>query len=238
MRGYITILAATAVIGLTAATGTAGAAKTQFNFSSEKPDDAIRYGGASRPAAKPDEAERDNARARRAQPASRRSSRPSRRASYGSRYASTPRSTYGGKRTVSYSGPYGPGTIVVKTGERRLYYVLPGGKAIQYGVGVGRQGFTWRGRHRISRKAEWPGWTPPAAMRRRQPNLPKYMPGGPNNPLGARALYIGGTLYRIHGTNQAWSIGRAVSSGCIRMLNEEVVDLYNRVQIGTRVVVQ
>ncbi len=155
--------------------------------------------------------------------------------------------TYGGKspikrQTVRYDGPYGPGTIVVDTGERRLYYILPGGKAIKYGIGVGREGFQWAGTHRITRKAEWPGWTPPPQMRARERKkgriLPAYMEGGPNNPLGARALYIGSTLYRIHGSNEPWTIGTAVSSGCIRMANEDVIDLYERVGIGTRVVVK
>lgn len=142
------------------------------------------------------------------------------------------------RKEVSFDEKYAPGTIVVRTSERRLYYVIERGRAIRYGVGVGRPGFQWAGSHRISRKAEWPGWTPPPAMRRRQPDLPAYMPGGPENPLGARALYIGSTLYRIHGTNQAWSIDQEISSGCIRMLNEDVKDLYERVKIGARVIVE
>lgn len=146
-------------------------------------------------------------------------------------------STYKGKKTVSFNEGYRAGTIIIKTSKRKLYYVLPGGKAIEYGVGVGRYGFTWSGTTRISRKAKWPGWTPPAEMHARQPGLPKYMPGGPQNPLGARALYLGSSLYRIHGTNQDYTIGRAVSSGCIRMLNSEVIDLYNRTRIGARVIV-
>ncbi len=146
--------------------------------------------------------------------------------------------SYGGKRVVSYRGGQRPGTIVISTRKRTLHYVLPGGKAIQYGIGVGRQGFQWRGTMRISRKAEWPGWTPPPAMRKRQPGLPRYMPGGINNPLGARALYLGSSIYRIHGTNQPHTIGHAVSSGCIRMVNKEVIDLYNRVGPGTKVVVR
>ncbi len=146
-------------------------------------------------------------------------------------------SSYRGKREVDFSENYRAGTIIIKTSERKLYFVLSGNRAIQYGIGVGRDGFRWSGRSRVSRKAEWPGWTPPASMRRRQPGLPAYMPGGPNNPLGARALYLGSSLYRIHGTNQAGSIGLAVSSGCIRMLNSEVIDLYNRVRVGARVVV-
>lgn len=142
------------------------------------------------------------------------------------------------REIVDYQGPEKPGTIIVSTDERRLYFVLADGKAIKYGVGVGREGFTWSGANRISRKAEWPGWTPPAAMRKRQPNLPAYMEGGPNNPLGARALYIGSTLYRIHGSNEPWSIGQAVSSGCIRMANEDVIHLYDQVTVGTRVIVR
>jgi len=142
------------------------------------------------------------------------------------------------KETVSYDGPYGANTIIVDTGERRLYYVLGDGKALKYGVGVGREGFQWAGTHRITRKAEWPGWTPPPAMRKRQPGLPAFMEGGPNNPLGARALYIGNTFYRIHGSNEPWTIGSAVSSGCIRMTNDDVMDLYERVNVGTKVVVR
>jgi lipoprotein-anchoring transpeptidase ErfK/SrfK len=142
------------------------------------------------------------------------------------------------KQIVSYDSKYKPGTIVVETSERRLYFVLPDGKAIKYGIGVGRDGFTWAGQHRVTRTAEWPGWTPPPAMRKRVPDLPAYMPGGPNNPLGARALYIGSTLYRIHGTSEPWTIGQAVSSGCIRMTNEDVIDLYERVRVGALVVVR
>jgi lipoprotein-anchoring transpeptidase ErfK/SrfK len=142
------------------------------------------------------------------------------------------------REVVAYDGPHRPGTIVVDTSERRLYLVLDDGTAIKYGVGVGREGFQWSGTNRITRKAEWPGWTPPPAMRKRRPDLPAYMAGGPNNPLGARALYIGATYYRIHGSNEPWTIGQAVSSGCIRMANEDVIDLYERVGVGTRVVVQ
>ncbi|WP_425283740.1 L,D-transpeptidase [Devosia soli] len=141
------------------------------------------------------------------------------------------------KQIVDYSTNYKPGTIVVETGERRLYLVMEDGKALQYGIGVGRDGFTWSGTHRITRKAEWPGWTPPAAMRKRVPDLPAYMPGGPENPLGARALYIGSTLYRVHGTSEPWSIGQAVSSGCIRLTNDDVTDLYERVKVGALIVV-
>jgi lipoprotein-anchoring transpeptidase ErfK/SrfK len=139
--------------------------------------------------------------------------------------------------TIAYETTLAPGSIVVETSERRLYFVLEGGQAIRYGVGVGREGFTWSGTNRVTRMAEWPGWTPPAQMRQRVPDLPAYMPGGPDNPLGARALYIGSTLYRIHGTSEPWTIGQAVSSGCIRMTNEDVIDLYNRVHVGALVVV-
>ena len=146
------------------------------------------------------------------------------------------------RRKVNYDGPYAVGTIVVDTSERRLYHVLPGGKAMRYGVGVGKEGFQWAGTHRISRKAEWPGWTPPAQMRARERAkgriLPAHMPGGPNNPLGARALYIGSTLYRIHGTTEPWTIGSEVSSGCIRLANEDIIHLYNSIAVGSKVVVK
>ncbi|MHB1101334.1 MAG: L,D-transpeptidase [Devosia sp.] len=142
------------------------------------------------------------------------------------------------REIVAYETKLKPGSIVVETSERRLYFVLPEGKAIKYGIGVGRDGFRWSGQHRISRAAEWPGWTPPPQMRKRVPDLPAYMPGGPNNPLGARALYIGSTLYRIHGTSEPWTIGQAVSSGCIRLTNEDVTDLYERVKVGALVVVR
>jgi len=141
------------------------------------------------------------------------------------------------RAVVPYSGKYKPGTIIVETAERRLYFVLANGQALKYGVGVGRDGFRWSGQHTITRKAEWPGWTPPAEMRKRVPDLPAYMPGGPDNPLGARALYIGGTLYRLHGTSEPWTIGQAVSSGCIRLTNEDIIDLYDRVKVGSMVVV-
>lgn len=145
------------------------------------------------------------------------------------------------KQVVSYSGPYSAPTIVINTAERRLYYVFEPGKALKYGIGVGREGFTWSGTDRISRKAEWPGWTPPPEMIAREKKkgriLPAHMEGGLNNPLGARALYIGDQIYRIHGSNEPWTIGYAVSSGCIRLTNEDVVDLYDRVPVGTRVVV-
>jgi lipoprotein-anchoring transpeptidase ErfK/SrfK len=138
---------------------------------------------------------------------------------------------------VAYEGKFKAGTIIVETGERRLYYVLGTGEALKYGIGVGRDGFRWSGQHKITRKAEWPGWTPPAEMRKRVPDLPAYMPGGPDNPLGARALYIGSTLYRLHGTSEPWTIGQAVSSGCIRLTNEDIIDLYDRVKVGSLVVV-
>jgi lipoprotein-anchoring transpeptidase ErfK/SrfK len=141
------------------------------------------------------------------------------------------------REMVAYNGPYGPGTVVISTSERRLYLVLPGQRALKYGIGVGRQGFEWAGSQTISRKEEWPDWTPPAQMLKRRPDLPRYMEGGPENPLGARAMYLGSSLYRIHGSNEPETIGTAVSSGCIRMLNEDVVDLYDRVKVGTRVVV-
>ncbi len=150
---------------------------------------------------------------------------------------------YLGKTIVTFNRRFRPGTIYVNTAEKALYYVLPGGKAIKYGVGVGREGFTWKGRHRITMKKEWPEWRPPEEMKIREwkkygRRLPDVMKGGPNNPLGARALYIGNTLYRIHGTNNPRSIGKNVSSGCIRMLNEEVIDLYDRVKIGAPVIVE
>ena len=149
---------------------------------------------------------------------------------------------YRGKEIVPFKRKLRPGTILIKTSERRLYYVLPGGKAIKYGVGVGRTGFSWTGRKRISRMTKWPSWTPPAQMRAREAKkgriLPVTMKGGPRNPLGARAMYLGGSLYRIHGTNAAHTIGGAVSSGCIRMLNSEVKDLYSKVHVGTLVIVE
>ncbi len=138
---------------------------------------------------------------------------------------------------VPYVGHQAPGTIIISTAERRLYLVQPGGQAIRYGVGVGRNGFTWGGTKTITRKAEWPGWTPPPQMLRRRPDLPRHMAGGINNPLGARAMYLGSSLYRIHGSNEPETIGQAVSSGCIRMTNADVADLYQRVRVGTKVVV-
>ena len=129
------------------------------------------------------------------------------------------------------------GTIVISTSQRRLYYMLGNGQAIRYGIGVGRDGFTWRGVKTVSAKKEWPDWTPPAQMLRRRPDLPRFMKGGPDNPLGARAMYLGSTLYRIHGSNEPETIGTAVSSGCFRLTNEDVVDLYNRVRVGAKVIV-
>jgi len=141
------------------------------------------------------------------------------------------------RELVNFSGRYSPGTIVISTTERRLYLVLPNGQALKYGIGVGREGFGWHGTHRITAKKEWPSWTPPAEMLARRPDLPRFLAGGIENPLGARALYLGSTLYRIHGSNEPETIGHAVSSGCIRMTNEDVTDLYNRVSVGTTVVV-
>ena len=141
------------------------------------------------------------------------------------------------RRTVMWTHGQKPGTIVISTSQRRLYYVLGHGQALEYGVGVGRQGFSWSGTKTVSMKREWPDWTPPSQMLRRRPDLPRHMAGGIDNPLGARALYLGSSLYRIHGSNEPDTIGAAVSSGCIRMTNNDVVDLYNRVKVGTKVVV-
>jgi lipoprotein-anchoring transpeptidase ErfK/SrfK len=141
------------------------------------------------------------------------------------------------RETITYNGPYSPGSIVVNTSERRLYFVLHDHQAIKYGVGVGRPGFTWAGASRIANKREWPDWTPPAQMIKRRPDLPRHMEGGIGNPLGARAMYIAGTLYRIHGSNEPDTIGQAVSSGCIRMTNDDVIDLYGRAKVGASVVV-
>jgi lipoprotein-anchoring transpeptidase ErfK/SrfK len=149
-----------------------------------------------------------------------------------------PQATAVPREIVPYDGRYTPGTVIISTGERRLYYVLGGGQAIRYGVGVGRPGFEWSGSRYVAHKREWPDWTPPAQMLKRRPDLPRHMEGGVNNPLGARAMYLSGTLYRIHGSNEPETIGQAVSSGCIRMTNDDVVDLYDRVHVGTRVVVQ
>jgi lipoprotein-anchoring transpeptidase ErfK/SrfK len=138
---------------------------------------------------------------------------------------------------VAFNTNEGAGTVVIDTGNTALYYVLGQGRAIRYGVGVGREGFTWSGVQTISRKAEWPDWHPPAEMIARQPYLPRFMAGGPGNPLGARAMYLGSSVYRIHGTNDPSTIGKFVSSGCIRLTNEDVSDLFSRVDVGTRVVV-
>jgi lipoprotein-anchoring transpeptidase ErfK/SrfK len=139
---------------------------------------------------------------------------------------------------VSVAANYKPGTIVINTAERRLYLIQGNGTALRYAIGVGRVGFTWKGVRKVTAKKEWPGWTPPPQMRKRARGLPAYMAGGIDNPLGARALYLGGTLYRIHGSNEPETIGQAVSSGCFRMTNEDIADLYNRVAIGTTVTVQ
>jgi lipoprotein-anchoring transpeptidase ErfK/SrfK len=141
------------------------------------------------------------------------------------------------KQVVYYDGNERAGTIIINTNERLLYLIQDDGTAIRYGIGVGRPGFTWAGVRQITRKREWPDWTPPPEMLKRRPDLPRHMEGGPENPLGARAMYLGSTLYRIHGSNEPWTIGTAVSSGCIRMRNEDVIDLYERVRVGTRVVV-
>jgi len=140
-------------------------------------------------------------------------------------------------QTVSYDGHHAPGTIVIDTPNKFLYLVQDGGKALRYGIGVGRDGFRWSGVKEITRKAEWPDWVPPPEMLKRRPELPRHMAGGPENPLGARAMYLGSSLYRIHGSNEPSTIGTAVSSGCIRMRNEDVIDLYGRVKVGTKVVV-
>jgi len=141
------------------------------------------------------------------------------------------------KQEVAYSGREAPGTIVIDTTDKFLYLVQGHGTALRYGVGVGRLGFVWQGVKQITAKREWPDWTPPAEMLQRRPDLPRHMEGGPENPLGARAMYLGSSLYRIHGSNEPWTIGTNVSSGCIRMRNEDVIDLYGRVSVGTRVVV-
>lgn len=141
------------------------------------------------------------------------------------------------RTTVNFESKEKPGTVIVNTKERRLYYILGDGRAIRYGIGVGRDGFRWSGVKTVSAKREWPDWTPPEQMLKRRPDLPRYMPGGPDNPLGARALYLGSSLYRIHGSNEPETIGQAVSSGCFRMTNDDVIDLYNRVKVGTKVVV-
>ena len=141
------------------------------------------------------------------------------------------------KQEVNYDGKEPSGTIIINTRERLLYLVQGEGRALRYGIGVGRPGFTWAGVHHVTNKREWPDWTPPDDMLKRRPDLPRHMAGGPDNPLGARAMYLGSTLYRIHGSNEPWTIGQAVSSGCIRMRNEDVIDLYGRVKVGAKVVV-
>ena len=142
------------------------------------------------------------------------------------------------KTAVLYRTNEAPGTIIVQTAERHLYLIQGNGRALRYGIGVGREGFQWQGLVNITRKAEWPDWTPPEEMIRRRPDLPRHMRGGPDNPMGARAMYLGETMYRIHGSNEPHTIGTATSSGCIRMTNDDVTDLYNRVKVGAQVVVQ
>jgi lipoprotein-anchoring transpeptidase ErfK/SrfK len=141
------------------------------------------------------------------------------------------------RQVVNYPTREAPGTVIIDTPNTYLYYVLVGGQAIRYGIGVGRDGFTWSGVQSVTKKAEWPDWTPPPEMIARQPYLPRHMAGGPGNPLGARAMYLGGTVYRIHGTNAPETIGTKVSSGCIRLTNDDVSDLYSRVNVGTKVIV-
>ena len=142
------------------------------------------------------------------------------------------------RQVVSYPTREAPGTIIIDTPNTYLYLVMGNGQAMRYGIGVGRDGFTWSGTQTITRKAEWPAWTPPPEMIQRQPYLPRHMAGGPGNPLGARAMYLGGTIYRIHGTNAPETIGTHVSSGCLRLTNEDVTDLYSRVNVGTKVIVR
>src|SRR5947207_9428250 len=141
------------------------------------------------------------------------------------------------RQVVAYTGSEAPGPIIIDTPNTFLYFVMPGGKVMRYGIGVGRDGFRWSGVQTITKKAEWPDWTPPPEMIQRQPYLPRFMAGGPTNPLGARAMYLGGTVYRIHGTNAPSTIGTRVSSGCIRLTNADVSDLYSRVNVGTKVIV-
>ena len=142
------------------------------------------------------------------------------------------------RETVTFAENQRPGTIVISTKERRLYLVLGNGQALRYGIGVGRDGFSWSGVKRVTAKKEWPTWTPPSQMLRRRPDLPRFMKGGPDNPLGARAMYLGSTLYRIHGSHEPETIGLAVSSGCFRLTNEDFIDLYSRVQVGATVIVR
>ncbi|MBX9827440.1 MAG: L,D-transpeptidase [Xanthobacteraceae bacterium] len=141
------------------------------------------------------------------------------------------------KQLVDYAGSEPAGTIIIDTPQRFLFLVQGNGKALRYGIGVGKPGFTWAGEKKVTAKKEWPDWVPPPEMLQRRPDLPHFMAGGPENPLGARAMYLGTSLYRIHGSNEPWTIGQAVSSGCIRMRNEDVIDLYDRVKVGTKVVV-
>jgi lipoprotein-anchoring transpeptidase ErfK/SrfK len=142
------------------------------------------------------------------------------------------------RTVVSFPTNQKPGTVIVSTSQRRLYLVLGNGQALRYGIGVGREGFTWSGVATVTAKRDWPDWTPPAEMLRRKPELPRHMAGGPDNPLGARALYLGDSLYRIHGSNEPHTIGTAATSGCIRLTNDDVIDLYSRVPVGATVIVQ
>jgi lipoprotein-anchoring transpeptidase ErfK/SrfK len=142
------------------------------------------------------------------------------------------------KQMVYYRSTEAPGTIIISTAERHLYLIQGNGRALRYGIGVGRDGFQWQGMVSITKKAEWPDWTPPPEMIARQPYLPRFMAGGPGNPLGARAMYLGATVYRIHGTNQPDTIGTAISSGCFRLVNADVADLYGRVPVGTKVIIR
>ncbi len=146
--------------------------------------------------------------------------------------------TYFPREVVSYSENLPAGSIVISTSQRRLYYLIGNGKALRYAIAVGKEGYAWAGTSTVSSKREWPSWTPPPEMRKRKPDLPAFMPGGKDNPLGARALYLGDTLYRIHGTNEPWYMGSAQSSGCIRMTNDDVIDLYGRTKIGATVIVR
>jgi lipoprotein-anchoring transpeptidase ErfK/SrfK len=146
--------------------------------------------------------------------------------------------TYFPREVVSFSENLPAGSIVISTSQRRLYYLMGNGKALRYAIAVGKEGYAWAGTSTVSSKREWPSWTPPADMRKRRPDLPAFMAGGKDNPLGARALYLGDTLYRIHGTNEPWYMGSAQSSGCIRMTNDDVIDLYDRTRIGATVIVR
>lgn len=142
------------------------------------------------------------------------------------------------RQMVLFRSNEAPGTVVIHSGERFLYIVQGNGRALRYGIGVGREGFTWSGQVQVSRKAEWPDWRPPPEMLQRQPYLPRFMAGGPGNPMGARALYLGSTVFRVHGTNQPETIGQAISSGCFRLANGDIVDLYDRVPVGTKVIIR